>query len=129
MTEMADRSRDWLAQAEQDLQAAASLAQAGHHEWACFVCQQAAEKAVKAVHLARGQESWGHRVARLLEELRDAPADLIEIGRSLDAFYIPTRYPNGHPEGAPFEQYGPLQSGEARRLARQVVDHARSHVP
>ena len=43
MNEMADRSRDWLAQAEQDLEAAASLAQAGHHEWACFVCQQAAE--------------------------------------------------------------------------------------
>ena len=53
MTEMADRSRDWLAQAEQDLQAAASLAQAGHHEWACFVSHQAAAKAVKAVRLAR----------------------------------------------------------------------------
>ncbi len=53
MTEMADRSRDGLAQAEQDLQAAASLAHAGHHEWACFVCQQAGAKAVKAFHLAR----------------------------------------------------------------------------
>lgn len=53
MTEMADRSRDWLAQAEEDLQAAATLAQAGHHEWACFVWQQAAEKAVRAVRLAR----------------------------------------------------------------------------
>lgn len=25
-------------------------------------------------------------------------------GRVLDTFYIPSRYPNGHPEGAPFER-------------------------
>jgi len=33
---------------------------------------------------------------------------------------IPPRYPNGHPEGAPFEHYGPLQSEEAIRYASEV---------
>ena len=28
----------------------------------------------------------------------------------MDNFYIPTRYPNGHPSGAPFEHYGTIQS-------------------
>jgi len=125
---MAERSGDWFAEAMQDLEAAAAMVRAGHHEWACFVAQQAAGKAVKAVHLRRGQEPWGHRVARLLEELGDAPRDLIEKGRTLDAYYVPTRYPNGHPEGAPFQQYGPLQSGEAERLAREVVDFARAQM-
>ncbi len=128
MNDMAERSADWMAQAERDLAAAVAVAGLGHHEWACFMTQQAAEKAIKAVHLRRGQEAWGHRVARLLEDLGDAPQDLVEKGRVLDAFYVPTRYPNGHPEGAPFEQYGPLQSGEAVRHARDVLDFARAQM-
>jgi len=42
---------------------------AGRHEWACFASQQAAEKALKALHLACNQEAWGRVVAQLLAEL------------------------------------------------------------
>jgi HEPN domain-containing protein len=90
--------------------------------------QQAAGKAVKALHLHLHQEAWGHVVARLLEELPAAagvPGALIEAGRVLDNFYIPARYPNSHPEGAPFEHYGPLPSGEAIRHASEIVEFAR----
>ncbi len=41
-------------------------------------------------------------VVKLLQELPlhvNVPATLKEKGRVLDNFYIPTRYPNGHPEG------------------------------
>jgi hypothetical protein len=31
--------------------------------------------------------------------------------------YIPTRYANGHPEGAPFEHYGKIQSRDAINYA------------
>jgi HEPN domain-containing protein len=92
-----------FAQAERDLEQAADSRVAGRHEWACFAAHQGAEKAVKALHLRLGAEAWGHAVARLLSELpadRSVPDQLIEMARSLDAFYIPTRYPNGHPEGA-----------------------------
>ncbi len=51
--------------------------------------------------------------------------DLIEKGKVLDNFYIPTRYPNGHPEGAPFDHYGPLQSGEAIEYASQILEFVR----
>ena len=101
----------------------------GEHEWACFVAQQAAEKAVKGLHLALGQEAWGHVVARLLRELPvEVPADLLEKARVLDNFYVPTRYPNGHPQGAPFEHYGPLQSEEACRYAGEIVDFVRARL-
>lgn len=47
-------------------------------------------------------------VARLLNELPIAvPEELIDKAKVLDAFYIPTRYANGHPGGTPFEHYGP----------------------
>src|SRR5438132_6511581 len=119
---MVDRAPDWVAQAERDLEQAADSRVAGRHEWACFASQQAAEKAVEGLHLSLGQEAWGHVVARLLRELPvDVPADLVERGQVLDTFYIPARYPNSHPEGAPFEHYGSLQSEEAIEHARAMV--------
>lgn len=49
---------------------------------------------------------------------------MIDKGRVLDSYYIPTRYPNGHPEGAPFEHYGQLQSEEAIRYASEIIAFA-----
>jgi HEPN domain-containing protein len=128
---MPNRARDWFNQATRDLEQAQDSQRAGRHEWACFAAHQAAEKAVKALHLHLGQEACRHVVARLLQELPDTirvPANLIEKGRVLDSFYIPPRYPNSHPEGAPFEHYGPLQSDEAIRYAHEIVELSRSQM-
>lgn len=129
MNEMPNRARDWLNQAVRDLEQAEDSRRAGRHEWACFAAHQAAEKAVKALHLHLGQEAWGHVVAKLLRELTiDVPDDLIEKARTLDSFYIPLRYPNSHAEGAPFEHYGPLQSEEAIRYAREILEFVRAQM-
>lgn len=125
---MPNRAQDWFRQAVRDLEQAEDARQADRHEWACFAAQQAAEKAIKALHLHLGQEAWGHVVARLLRELPEevpVPTELIEQAQVLDNFYIPTRYPNSHPEGAPFEHYGPIQSEEAIRYARAILEFAR----
>ena len=125
---MADRSEDWINQAARDLEQARLSQESGHHEWACFAAQQAAEKAVKGLHLFLKQEAWGHVIARLLAELPGSvqvPGELIEKGRVLDNFYIPTRYANGHPSGAPFEHYGPLQSKEAIQHASEILEFVR----
>jgi HEPN domain-containing protein len=126
---MTDRSPDWLRQAERDLEQAEDSRRAGRHEWACFAAHQAAEKAVKALHLRLGQEAWGHVIARLLGDLPaavQAPAVLVEQARVLDNFYIPARYPDSHPEGAPFEHYGPLQSDQAVQYAGAIVAFVRA---
>lgn len=54
-----NRSADWLHQAHADLDQALVSAGAGHHEWACFACHQAVEKAFNALHLSLGQQVWG----------------------------------------------------------------------
>lgn len=124
-----DRSRDWLAQARRDLEQAEASQRENRHEWACFAAQQSAEKAAKALHLRLGQDAWGHVVARLLVELPvEVPPLLVEKAKVLDNGYIPTRYANGHPEGAPFEHYGPLQSDEAIRYAREILDFVDSRL-
>ena len=62
-------------------------------------------------------------VARLLTELPvEVPEILVERARVLDGYYIPTRYANGHPEGAPFEHYGRLHSRDAIEHADQIVE-------
>lgn len=128
---MAQRAIDWFRQALQDLEQAEDSRRSGRHNWACFAAQQAAEKAVKALHLHLGQEAWGHVIVRLLQELPlevAVPNELIEQARVLDNFYIPTRYPNSHPEGAPFEHYGPIQSEEAIRYARAIIEFVRAQM-
>ncbi len=128
---MANRAHDWLKQAIRDLAQSEDSRKAGRHEWACFAAQQGAEKAVKALHLHLGQEAWGHVIAKLLRELPDTVQvleDLVDKGRVLDTFYIPSRYPNSHPEGAPLEHYGPLQSEEALRYAGEIIAFVRLHM-
>ena len=123
---MSDRSKDWLRQAERDLEQAGSSQREERHEWACFASHQAAEKAVKALHLRFMQEAWGHVVARLLRELPiEVPADLLEKAKVLDGFYLPTRYANGHPEGAPFEHFGVIQSSDGIRYAAEILEFVR----
>jgi len=128
---MAFRARDWFNQAVRDLEQAEDSRRAGRHEWACFAAHQGGEKALKALHLHLGQEAWGHVCARLLRELPagvTVPEGLMDKTRVLDTFYIPARYPNSHPEGAPYEHYGPLQSGEAIAYAREVVELVRAQM-
>ncbi len=123
------RARDRFRQAENDLDLTRLAREAGRHEWACFAAQQGAEKAVKALHLHLGQEAWGHTVAKLLKELPiEVPGQLIEEAKFLDAYYVPTRYPDAFAEGTPAEHYGPLQSEEAIRHAGAVLDFVRAQM-
>ncbi|MFM7267012.1 MAG: HEPN domain-containing protein [Cyanobium sp.] len=127
---MADRAADWLSQADQDLQLAQLSAGHGHHEWACFAAHQAVEKALKGLHLSLGQQVWGHGLGRLFRSLPDALQERMEASvpelvdrlRLLDALYIPTRYPDSLPDGAPADHFGHLQSREALNHARTLVD-------
>lgn len=118
---MTDRSGDWLAQAQRDLDHAADASEHEHFEWACFGAQQGAEKAVKAVYLHLHGEGWGHSVLKLLQGLADKvtiPEALLDDARTLDRHYIPTRYPNGFDVGFPGEYY-------TRKEAEEAIDHAR----
>ena len=128
---MPRRARDWLNQAARDLEHAKLVAKKGFHEWACFSAQQAAEKAVKALHQALGADIWGHSTWRLLEELpagwRPGP-ELVDLARELDRFYMPTRYPNMHPSGSPYQYYTKSDAERAVEIAERIVSFCRGKV-
>ena len=126
---MPNRAKDWLAQALRDLEQARASQRDQRHEWACFAAQQSAEKALKGLHLAKGQEAWGHVLTTLLRELPvQVPESLVEKAKVLDNFYVATRYVNGHAAGAPFEHYGSLQSDQAIRYADEIIEFVRSQM-
>lgn len=68
---MVERSKDWMDQAEGDLEHAKSDLRLGFYDWACFPAQQSAGKAVKAVFQKLGAEAWGHSVFDLISSLSD----------------------------------------------------------
>jgi len=117
--------RRWLDQAVEDLDTARRLAEIGKHYASCFFAQQAAEKAIKAVLYARGAEIVrGHSVAELIDALSAVESGFSALrprAAPLDAFYIPTRYPNGLPGGLPFETFGSAQSADALAMANDVL--------
>ena len=124
---MLDRTKDWFDQALRNIEQTKESQSDGKHEWACFTAHQAAELAIKALHLSHNQEAWGHVVAQLLSELPvSVDEDLIEKAKVLDNFYIPTRYPYGHVEGAPFQHYGRYQSEKAIKYTGEIIEFIRN---
>jgi HEPN domain-containing protein len=91
-------ARRWLAQAKSDLAFAEVGVREGFFAQACFICQQAGEKALKALHYRRGGRIvLGHSLAELLHDLlSDHPA----------------------------ESFSPRQAAEAVAYARQFVARA-----
>lgn len=120
-----ERSRDWMDQAQGDLEHARSDRERGFYDWACFSAQQAAEKAVKAVFQKMGAEAWGHSVADLLQELgrhHPVPPSLMDGALELDKAYIPTRYPNAHPAGSPRRRYTDREAERLIGYAEGIVE-------
>jgi HEPN domain-containing protein len=116
----------WLLQATQDLDDANYNLKGKRYHLACFLSQQAGEKALKAFLYSKGEEMvLGHSVARLLKSAigHDLDPEAIKGTAGLDKYYIPTRYPNGLPGGVPYEAFDEGDALKAIGLASRIVDH------
>ncbi|MGQ9702740.1 MAG: HEPN domain-containing protein [Bacteroidales bacterium] len=124
-----NRAKDWFEQAKGDLKHAQSSLEYGDYAWACFACQQAAEKALKALYMKYNSIAWGHSAVELLESLPSGikpETELIEKAKILDKYYIPTRYPNAHPSGPAFKFYTKEEAEEAIKICEEVINFCAS---
>lgn len=119
-----ERSKDWMDEAEGDLEHAKSDVEGKYYNWACFSSQQGAEKAIKAVFQKMGAEAWGHSVADLLVELsKKYPVSekFMNHALELDKAYIPARHPNAHPTGSPRRRYTKEEGERLIQYAEEII--------
>jgi HEPN domain-containing protein len=111
-----ERADTWLRQARQDLKVARANARDGFHAACAQLCQQAAEKAVKAVWMdaSAAEPPQTHSVARLAIGL-GAPQDIEDALNDLGGDYIMSRYPM-YDDVAPYEAY--VEDDAQDRLAK-----------
>lgn len=118
-------ARRWRDQATDDLEYARYSAKGGFHAQSCFVAQQVAEKAAKAIHYSRGARMvLGHSVVAIIDALQPPEPELTALrplAVDLDLFYIPTRYPNGLVAGTPAGAFGEFQSAHAIAAAEAIL--------
>jgi len=124
--EAGEESARWLEQAEAELADARELAARGRYYLSLYLCQQSAEKALKAFIYSREEEPiFSHSVATLLSIAAsiDSAFEGAFEARRLDDYYIPTRYPNGLPGGVPASYYDDSEEVEvALSRAASVVE-------
>lgn len=129
---MPKRFKDWIAQAENDLEHARKSLKMGDYSWSCFASQQSAEKALKALYDFLGGEGWGHVVVKLLKELPkdrvSVDVELLKKAVYLDKLYIPTRYPNGFESGAPSDYYTDKEAQEAIIHAEDILSFVKARI-
>ena len=97
MTETPDIVLQWVERAEYDLDAARALNQSGHLLYVAFLCQQAAEKMLKATwcHQHKDSPPYVHNLSTLVEllKLKLSPSQERLLER-LNRYYIVGRYPS-----------------------------------
>lgn len=122
----------WLSQAAYDLADARFAAGGGRHALACFLCHQAAEKAVTGYLYSRGAERvWGHALADLCEDAMalEPSFDLIKtVAALLDKYYLSARYPSALPGGVPSEAFDDNDSARAIEVAGDVIEFVRGRM-
>ena len=127
-----ERVGRWLSQAQDDLEASTVLRERTPH-LACFHAQQCGEKALKAL-LTRltGDSVPTHELERLLEAINgvlpDVPEAIRTPARSLDKYYVPTRYPDALGFANAALAFTSADVDSASETARAVVEWCWSEI-
>jgi HEPN domain-containing protein len=126
-------AKRWYQQASYDLQAVRWNIQGGFYNTACFLAQQAGEKALKSLLYYLGARRTALLTHSLVEMIREgskqvgALTGLLERARGLDLHYIPSRHPNGLPSGYPHQFYGRETAEQTLSAAERILVVIREH--
>ena len=115
---------DWLHEAQEDLEVAMDLLRLGRFSHACFLAQQAAEKALKALILAElRRHERSHDLTelyRLVSGSLSLPEGVVSRLPELSAYYLVARYPNAGLR-RPSRAIGRAQAEAAVEVAGHVL--------
>ncbi|MFX0000844.1 MAG: HEPN domain-containing protein [Candidatus Hermodarchaeota archaeon] len=129
---MNERTANWLEEANWDLENAKILFENDRFNTVVFHCQQAAEKAVKALLYHNKVNGWGHSIHSLLVKYKDLKNenfdDIERLALSLDKHYITTRYPDALPDIAPHKAYNKQEAEIALIQAKDIINFVNKEI-
>jgi len=126
-------AKRWFQQAYYDIKATRWNIQGRFYDTACFLAQQAGEKALKSLLYFQGARRTALLTHSLVEMVQeggkkvDRLTDLLDQARELDLHYIPSRYPNGIPSGYPHQFYGKKVADQALIAAEKIFSTIQDH--
>lgn len=118
------RDRDWLEQAKDDLKFARYAISGNFYSQACFISQQAGEKAMKALALHLGADKIRGHSLKDLSIAMGINGDFLTAAKTLDLYYISARYPDSFFSGFPSEYFSEEQAKQAVDFAQQIINRA-----
>lgn len=115
------RYADWLAQAKEDLNWGKDTLDRSYYPQACFISQQCAEKALKALAFFLDFDAVkSHSIVKIARALNINGA-VLDAAKKLDQYYISARYPDAMPEGIASEYITKGQAEEALQFAEMII--------
>ena len=112
---------NWWEQAKKDLEVAGKNYVGADYYIACFLCQQAVEKGLKALFILKKGKSPGqtHSLIFLAKEI-PVPREFYDLLQSLTPEFIITRYPDVAGD-APFKLYSEEKTKQYLDKARRLL--------
>jgi HEPN domain-containing protein len=120
----------WLDQAEHNFEVAKNNLSSTFYSDACFMAEQTSQVALKALIIFyKKRNVWEHSIqelVRISSEYDKRFEDLVEAGKILDRYYIPTRYPDALATPAvPYKTYSERDAREAVALTESILQLAK----
>jgi len=115
----------WMNEANNTFKSAIVDKENGFYNWCCFKCHQAAEFAIKALLYGLGSTPFGNSLTKMVNDLKNQKMNvslILTSCKKLDLHYIPSRYPNAHPTGSPFEYHDENIAEDALENAKKILD-------
>ena len=129
---MNERTLNWLNEAEWDLENARILFERDRFNTVVYHCQQAAEKAVKALLYHNNLNGWGYSIHSLVEKYGEQKKidfeNIKSTALSLDKHYITTRYPDALPNIAPHKAYDRKDAEQAISQAIKIINFVNKEI-
>lgn len=128
-----EEARRWLDQAEHNLEVAKNNFDVGFYSDACFMAEQCAQVTLKAfIIYHKKRYIWEHSVqelARIGSQYDKDFEKVIEEGKILDRYYIPTRYANALARPAvPYKSYTEKDAVEAISFAEGIINLVKNKI-
>jgi len=119
---MREEAKEWLEKAKRDLDAARYNYKGDLYEVAAFLCQQSAEKALKALYIEKFGELIKTHDLHFLAKKLGATSEIMDSCNELSTYFVESRYPGG------YAKFGAQNVIEALRKAEMVLEWAKGKI-